>query len=872
MPVVSSSPPRLQKLPYHAWPTRLEKEQQATGKDICNLPNDLAEIGPWILGDMIGKGSSGRVKLGKHKYSGKIAAIKIISKNPVLTSKQTLAEMDAKHQKQLQAIHREIVIMKLINHPCIMALYDLQETETEFYLALEYVQGGELFDYIVSRGRLPEPEVLFYFKQILYGLDYCHRFNISHRDLKPENILLDKNMNIKIADFGMAALEVANGMLETSCGSPHYASPEIVAGKAYHGASSDIWSCGVVLFALLTSRLPFDDPDIRVLLHKVKEGKFRMHERDGLSPVAQDLIRRMLVVEPEKRITIQQIFKHPFFKGQTNRLFINPPPPSLEELSLPIGQSERIERAYLDNLVLLFHKSPVEIVHALRATAPSWEKAFLYLLRQYAERVRENYGEDGEDEEPVRMVFADVTNSAVARRRRDMFAKPRLPPVGGVGMERSDRPRPLSLGPCEVKTPRDEMVRKGSFDEKGRDESRYRDEASHMRGSRYEPGSRYSREESNSRYSREQTSLVYSREEPTSRHSREESSRRPRPPSVIGPRPNPPLPSKIRAPVSPSTISATRPAPEPRLAVRTTSEASKVSRPSDTTKSRPTSCLNPMAQEFESVFQDVVLGPEPFKSVLSPDVDGGFAVGHRRWSGECDDQAESRADYARSRMSHDRGARIAEENRDVAKRSTLSPHAEPFILGSLGQPAAKARKGKPAPLSLNNPNWQAVSSVSQPGTPVIDSPKIGQPKVTGWFTNLFTFKPVFHVLYSTASIELTARECARVLTTFGIQVLKTEGQDLLRCNVERFYDIDGVPITKPVKFRIEVKSNSRMLDSPRLDVPGTPLTASSPYPCVLIMTQEKGAHSTLKAVYARLRAMWKLDALVSPMPATPLIG
>ncbi|KAG8711404.1 hypothetical protein FRC11_002861, partial [Ceratobasidium sp. 423] len=105
-------------------------------------------------------------------------------------------------------------------------------------------------------------------------------------------------------------------------------------------------------------------------------------------------------------------------------------------------------------------------------------------------------------------------------------------------------------------------------------------------------------------------------------------------------------------------------------------------------------------------------------------------------------------------------------------------------------------------------------------------------------------------------------------------VLKAEGQDLLRCNVERFYDLDGVPITKPVKFRIEVRSNSRILDSPRFEVPGTPLTATStsPYPCVLIMTQEKGAHSTLKAVYARLRAMWKLDALVSPMPATPLIG
>ncbi|GAB1523351.1 serine/threonine-protein kinase gin4 [Rhizoctonia solani] len=884
MPLVTSSPPRLQKLSYHACPTRLEKEQAAAGKDICNLPTDLTEIGPWILGDMIGKGSSGRVKLGKHKYSGKIAAIKIISKNPVLTSKQTLAGMDAKHQKQLQAIHREIVIMKLINHPCIMALYDLQETETEFYLALEYVQGGELFDYIVSRGRLPEPEALFYFKQILYGLDYCHRFNISHRDLKPENILLDKNMNIKIADFGMAALEVANGMLETSCGSPHYASPEIVAGKAYHGASSDVWSCGVVLYALLTSRLPFDHPDIRVLLKKVKVGKFEMNS--DISPLAQDLIRRMLVVDPEKRITVRQIFRHPFFKGQTNRLFINPPPPSLGELAMPIGQAERIERAYLDNLVLLFHKSPVEIEHALRASVPSWEKAFLYLLRQYAERVRENYGEDGEDEyvgsgrtELPKTVFADVTNGALARRRKDVFSKPRPPPVGGVGMERSDRPvvgrtgggvkmersdrpRPASLGgqSDEVKTPKDEM-RQVAYDD--------------VPDKR---GSMYSRDEA-WRYE-----FRHSRDE--SRYTREEGSRRARPPSVVGPRPNPPSPSKIRtAPVSPSRISSGRPAPEPRpasvMSAYPPSEASKVSHgPFDMGKPpRPTSHLNPMAQAFESVFQDVVAGPEPFKSVLSPDIDGGFMMVHKRWSGEGEPtEGANRVSGDRDR---DRGtsSRMSSEdqNRDVARRSRLSPHAEPFILGSLGQPAGKSgRKGKPAPLSLNNPNWQAVSSASQPPTPGIDSPKIGQqPKVTGWFTNLFTFKPVFHVLYSTASIDLTARECTRVLTTFGIQVLKAEGHDVLRCNVERFHDLDGTLITKPVKFRIEVKSNSHILDSPRFDFPGTPLTTtfpSSPYPCVLVMTQEKGAHSTLKAVYARLRAMWKLDALVSPVPVTPNLG
>ena len=166
------------------------------------------------------------------------------------------------------------------------------------------MEGGELFDHLVSKGRLPLQEALSYFKQIISGVDYCHRFNICHRDLKPENLLLDANRNIKIADFGMAALELhgGTGLLETSCGSPHYASPEIVAGKAYHGAASDIWSCGVVLYALLTGRLPFDHPNIGELLKRVRSGRFEM-PRD-IPHDARDLLARMLVVDPERRISV----------------------------------------------------------------------------------------------------------------------------------------------------------------------------------------------------------------------------------------------------------------------------------------------------------------------------------------------------------------------------------------------------------------------------------------------------------------------------------------------------------------------------------------------------------------------------------------
>ncbi|KAG8894363.1 Serine/threonine-protein kinase hsl1, partial [Tulasnella sp. 417] len=270
MDKIYNSPPRVAQRGRGNGQTRYEKEVAASGGTV-DTHGDPHSLGPWVLGDTIGKGSSvplltklflpfprppprwhtGRVRLARHNQTGKLAAVKIIPKNIMFSSRMSISNASAKHEKLMLGIRREIVIMKLIDHPNIMSLYDVFEADNELYLLLEYIEGGELFDFLVSKGRLAPPEALKYFREIIYGVDYCHRFNIAHRDLKPENLLLDSNKNIKIADFGMAAMEISNGMLETSCGSPHYASPEIVAGKAYHGSASDIWSCGVVLFALL---------------------------------------------------------------------------------------------------------------------------------------------------------------------------------------------------------------------------------------------------------------------------------------------------------------------------------------------------------------------------------------------------------------------------------------------------------------------------------------------------------------------------------------------------------------------------------------------------------------------------------------------
>ncbi|KAK9452879.1 kinase-like domain-containing protein, partial [Dipodascopsis uninucleata] len=283
-------------------------------------------VGPWRLGRTLGRGSSGRVRLAKHNLTGKLAAVKIVPKSIVFDDNDSNSHRRIRDGAGMPyGIEREVVIMKLIEHPNVMGLYDVWENHGELYLILEYVEGGELFDYLIKRGRLEEFEAVHYFRQIIWGIDYCHKFNICHRDLKPENLLLDKHHNIKIADFGMAALETHDKMLETSCGSPHYASPEIVAGKKYHGPPSDIWSCGVILFALLTGHLPFDDDNIRDLLLKVQAGKFQMPV--GLSIQAKDLIWRILRTNPEDRITADDILRHP--------LMLKYPPQSTPINSLP---------------------------------------------------------------------------------------------------------------------------------------------------------------------------------------------------------------------------------------------------------------------------------------------------------------------------------------------------------------------------------------------------------------------------------------------------------------------------------------------------------------------------------------------------------
>lgn len=254
-------------------------------------------VGPYRLEKTLGKGQTGLVKLGVHCVLGKKVAIKIINREKLTKS-------------VLMKVEREIAIMKLIDHPYVLGLLDVYENKKYLYLILEHVSGGELFDYLVKKGRLTPKEARKFFRQIISALDFCHSHSICHRDLKPENLLLDDKNNIKIADFGMASLQPAGSMLETSCGSPHYACPEVIRGEKYDGRRADVWSCGVILYALLVGALPFDDDNLRQLLEKVKRGVF--HIPHFVPPDCQSLLRGMIEVNPDKRLTLSDINKHPW--------------------------------------------------------------------------------------------------------------------------------------------------------------------------------------------------------------------------------------------------------------------------------------------------------------------------------------------------------------------------------------------------------------------------------------------------------------------------------------------------------------------------------------------------------------------------------
>ncbi|CAB3372690.1 Hypothetical predicted protein [Cloeon dipterum] len=268
---------------------------RAAAADSGHSVDRLVRVGYYELEKTIGKGNFAVVKLATHVVTNTKVAIKIIDKTKL-------------DEENLKKIFREIQIMSKLRHPHIIRLYQVMETEKMIYLVTEYASGGEIFDFLVNHGKMAEPEARRIFHQIVAAVHYLHENHVVHRDLKAENLLLDKNNDIKLADFGFSNHFHPGQMLTTWCGSPPYAAPELFEGKQYNGPKADIWSLGVVLYVLVCGALPFDGDTLQNLKARVIDGKVRIPY--FMSSDCELLILNMLSVDPERRLSIPQILEH----------------------------------------------------------------------------------------------------------------------------------------------------------------------------------------------------------------------------------------------------------------------------------------------------------------------------------------------------------------------------------------------------------------------------------------------------------------------------------------------------------------------------------------------------------------------------------
>jgi len=228
------------------------------------------QTGTWSLGKTIGQGSMGKVKLANNMETGEQAAIKIVPRQ-TLDEHGNLKDERADKSKEVRTA-REAAMVTLLDHPFICGMRDVQRTNYHWYMLFEYVNGGQMLDYIIAHGRLKEKQARKFGRQIASALDYCHRNSIVHRDLKIENILISKTGDIKIIDFGLSNLYSPRSLLKTFCGSLYFAAPELLQARQYTGPEVDVWSFGIVLYVLVCGKVPFDDQSMPQLHAKIKRG------------------------------------------------------------------------------------------------------------------------------------------------------------------------------------------------------------------------------------------------------------------------------------------------------------------------------------------------------------------------------------------------------------------------------------------------------------------------------------------------------------------------------------------------------------------------------------------------------------------------
>ncbi|XP_026072210.1 serine/threonine-protein kinase MARK2-like isoform X6 [Carassius auratus] len=311
-------------------------------RNVAPTVDESPHIGNYRLLKTIGKGNFAKVKLARHVLTSKEVAVKIIDKTQLNSS-------------SLQKLYREVRLMKFLNHPNIVKLFEVIDTEKTLYLVMEYASGGEVFDYLVAHGRMKEKEARAKFRQIVSAVQYCHQKCIVHRDLKAENLLLDADMNIKIADFGFSNEFTMGNKLDTFCGSPPYAAPELFQGKKYDGPEVDVWSLGVILYTLVSGSLPFDGQNLKELRERVLRGKYRIPFY--MSTDCENLLKKFLILNPTKRGSLeQQIMKDRWMnvghEDDELKPYIEPQPdykdPRRTDIMIQMGFSqEEIEESFV---------------------------------------------------------------------------------------------------------------------------------------------------------------------------------------------------------------------------------------------------------------------------------------------------------------------------------------------------------------------------------------------------------------------------------------------------------------------------------------------------------------------------------------------
>ncbi|XP_065143158.1 serine/threonine-protein kinase MARK2 isoform X10 [Paramisgurnus dabryanus] len=329
---MSTRTPLLQINDHSTGQSHSESKSSGRSNMLHSAADEQPHIGCYRLLKTIGKGNFAKVKLAKHVLTGKEVAVKIIDKTQLNSS-------------SLQKLFREVRIMKLLNHPNIVKLFEVIETEKTLYLVMEYASGGEVFDYLVAHGRMKEKEARAKFRQIVSAVQYCHQKCIVHRDLKAENLLLDADMNIKIADFGFSNEFILGNKLDTFCGSPPYAAPELFQGKKYDGPEVDVWSLGVILYTLVSGSLPFDGQNLKELRERVLRGKYRIPFY--MSTDCENLLKKFLILNPTKRGSLEQIMKDRWMnvghEDEELKPYIEPQPdykdPKRTDIMLRMGYS-----------------------------------------------------------------------------------------------------------------------------------------------------------------------------------------------------------------------------------------------------------------------------------------------------------------------------------------------------------------------------------------------------------------------------------------------------------------------------------------------------------------------------------------------------